>query len=415
MANINLHIKKTAFLPVYYPYVEDYSNRYEVYWGGRGSGKTKFILQKLMIKGLKEKRLILLMRKETNKLRDSLWKELLTLINDFKLTRFFVINKTEFRVTCLLNGTEFKCLGLDEPEKIKGFAEMSDVFMDEITAFSEEDIELIDGTLRSINYELPLQIYFAFNPISKANFVYKYFGFEDGIVPEDTFILHTTYLDNPYLDESYLARMENMKQRNYNRWKIEALGEFVSLDKLIFNNWRKEEFQIQNITGETCIGLDFGFVNDISALVASIVDEENKRIYVFREWGETNKTNEELAKVITSLGFSKSHIIADAAEPKSIEEIRRNGIQRIRACVKGPDSILHGIQRLQQYELIIHPSCEGIITELENYSWQKDKKTNEYINKPIDTFNHYIDALRYSLQCIDKKKLKSMSKTSFGL
>ena len=236
MANINLHIKKTAFLPVYYPYVEDYSNRYEVYWGGRGSGKTKFILQKLMIKGLKEKRLILLMRKETNKLRDSLWKELLTLIDDFKLTRFFVINKTEFRVTCLLNGTEFKCLGLDEPEKIKGFAEMSDVFMDEITAFSEEDIELIDGTLRSINYELPLQIYFAFNPISKANFVYKYFGFEDGIVPEDTFFLHTTYLDNPYLDESYLARMENMKQRNYNRWKIEALGEFVSLDKLIFNN-----------------------------------------------------------------------------------------------------------------------------------------------------------------------------------
>ena len=158
MANINLHIKKTAFLPVYYPYVEDYSNRYEVYWGGRGSGKTKFILQKLMIKGLKEKRLILLMRKETNKLRDSLWKELLTLIDDFKLTRFFVINKTEFRVTCLLNGTEFKCLGLDEPEKIKGFAEMSDVFMDEITAFSEEDIALIDGTLSSINYELPLQL-----------------------------------------------------------------------------------------------------------------------------------------------------------------------------------------------------------------------------------------------------------------
>lgn len=412
---VNLTIKQTAFLPVYYPYVEDYSHRYEVYWGGRGSGKTKFILQKLMIKGLKEKRLILLMRKETNKLRDTLWKELLTLIDEFKLSRFFTINKTEFRVTCLLNGTEFKCLGLDEPEKIKGFAEMSDVFMDEITAFNEDDIELIDGTLRSINYNLPLQIYFAFNPISKANFVYKYFGFEDGTVPADTFILHTTYLDNPYLEASYLARMENMKARNYNRWKIEALGEFVSLDKLVFSNWKTEDFNIRDLVGETCIGLDFGFVNDISALVASIVDEEQKRIYVFREWGETNKTNEELAKVITSLGFSKSNIIADAAEPKSIEEIRRNGIQRIKPCVKGPDSILHGIQRLQQYEIIIHPSCEGIITELENYSWQKDKKTNEYINKPIDAFNHFIDALRYSLQCIDKKKLKSITKGSLGL
>lgn len=415
MAKINLNIKKSVFLPVYQPYITDYSYRYNVYWGGRGSGKTKFIIQKLLIKGLKEKRLILLMRKETNKLRDSVWKELLTVIEEFGLSRFFEINRTEFRVRCTLNGTEFKCLGLDEPEKIKGFAEMSDAFLDEITAFTEDDVELIDGTLRSVDYKLPLQMYFAFNPISKANFVYKYFGFDTGTIPKDTFILHTTYLDNPFLDESYLARMENMKQRNYNRWKIEALGEFVSLDKLVFTNWRAEEFVTHNVPGELCIGLDFGFVNDISALVASIVDDENKRIYIFQEWGDTNKTNEELAKVISSLGFAKSSIIADAAEPKSIEEIKRKGINRIRACTKGPDSIVHGIQKLQQYEIIVNPKCEGIITEFENYSWQKDKKTNEYINKPIDSFNHFIDALRYSLQCINTKKLKSINKSALGL
>ena len=236
MAKINLNIKKSIFLPIYQPYITDYSHRYNVYSGGRGSGKTKFIMQKLMIKGLTEKRLILLMRKETNKLRDSVWKELLEVINDFKLTSYFTINKTEFRATCNINGTEFKCLGLDEPEKIKGFAAMSDVFMDEITAFNEEDIELIDGTLRSIDYKLPLQMYFAFNPISKTNFVYKYFGFDTETIPPDTFILHSTYLDNPFLDDSYLKRMDNMKLRNYNRWKIEALGEFVSLDKLVFQN-----------------------------------------------------------------------------------------------------------------------------------------------------------------------------------
>lgn len=415
MAKVNINFKKSVFLPIYQPYIKDYSHRYNVYWGGRGSGKTKFIMQKLLIKGLLEKRLILLMRKETNKLRDSVWKELLTVIEDFKLTKYFIINKSEFRVTCILNGTEFKCLGLDEPEKIKGFAEMSDVFMDEITAFSEEDIELIDGTLRSVDYELPLQMYFAFNPISKANFVYKHFGFDTGITPPDTFILHSTYLDNPFLDESYITRMENMKERNYNRWKIEALGEFVSLDKLIYTNWKSEEFETTNIAGELCIGLDFGFVNDISALVASIIDEENKRIYIFQEWGDTNKTNEELAGIITSLGFAKSHIIADAAEPKSIEEIRRKGINRIRASVKGPDSIVHGIQKLQQYEIIVHPKCTGVITELENYSWQKDKKSNEYINKPIDTFNHFLDALRYSLQCLASKKLKSLNKSALGL
>lgn len=413
MAKVNLVIKKDRIiLPIYQPYVEDYSYRYNVYWGGRGSGKTKFIMQKLMIKGLKEKRLILLMRKETNKLRDSVWKELLEIIEDFKLTPFFTINKTEFRATCNINGTEFKCLGLDEPEKIKGFAGMSDVFMDEITAFNEEDIELIDGTLRSTGYELPLQMYFAFNPISKVNFVYTYFGFDTGITPPDTFILHSTYLDNPHLDESYLKRMENMKERNYNRWKIEALGEFVTLDKLVFQNWKSEEFNHAEIKGDLIVGLDFGFINDISALVASILDEANKRIYIFREWGDTGKTNQELAKIIESLGFSKSIIIADSAEKKSIEEIRRAGVNKIRASVKGPDSIMHGIQQLQNYEIIVHPSCTGIITELENYSWQKDKKTNEYINKPIDAFNHFIDALRYSLQC-GKTRLKTLNKDLF--
>lgn len=413
MAKVNLVIKKDKIiLPIYQPYVEDYSFRYNVYWGGRGSGKTKFIMQKLMIKGLKEKRLILLMRKETNKLRDSVWKELLEIIDDFKLTPYFTINKTEFRATCNINGTEFKCLGLDEPEKIKGFTGMSDVFMDEITAFNEEDIELIDGTLRSVDYELPLQMYFAFNPISKMNFVYKYFGFDTGIAPEDTFILHSTYLDNPHLDESYLKRMDNMKERNYNRWKIEALGEFVTLDKLVFQNWKSEEFNHAEIKGELIVGLDFGFINDISALVASILDEANKRIYIFKEWGDTGKTNQELAKIIESLGFAKSIIIADSAEKKSIEEIKRAGVNRIRPSVKGPDSIMHGIQQLQNYEIIVHPSCTGIITEFENYSWQKDKQTNEYINKPIDAFNHFIDALRYSLQCC-KARLKTLNKDLF--
>lgn len=409
---VNLTITKKKFLPVYYPYLWDYSHRYNVYWGGRGSGKTKFIFQKLLLKGLKEKRMILLMRKETNKLRDSVWKELIEVIDDFKLTPYFTFNKSEFRATCKINGTEFKCLGLDEPEKIKGFTDISDVFMDEITAFTADDIELIDGTLRSMKYDLPLQMYFAFNPISKTNFVYKFFGFDKGITPPNTFILHSTYLDNIYLDSSFFDRMEALKQRNYNRWKVEALGEFVTLDKLVFTNWKIEEFNHAEIDGQLCVGLDFGFVNDISALVASLVDEKNKRIYIFKEYGATGKTNKDLIQIITSLGFSKSIIMADAAEPKSIAEIKSGGVQKIRPCSKGKDSILHGIQQLQNYEIIVHPSCAGIITEFENYSWQKDKQSGEYTNKPIDDFNHYIDALRYSLQCI-KTKLKSFDKNLF--
>lgn len=408
MPTINLNISKQIFCPIYLPYLYDYSKRYNVYYGGRASGKTKFIMQKLLIKGLRERRMILLMRKQTTQLRDSVWKEMLQTISDFHLLDYFSINKTEFRITCNINGTEFKCLGLDEPEKIKGFADISDVFMDEVTGFNKEDVELIDGTLRSPKFKLPLQMYFSFNPISKANFVYTYFGFDSGIVPPNTFILKSTYLDNPFLGANVAERYEALKQRDYQRWQIEALGDFVSLDRLVFQNVKVEEFNHADIKGQLICGLDYGFVNDISAFVASLLDEDNKKLYVFKIWGDTNKTNQELANIIKAMGFGKSVIIADCAEQKSIEEMRREGIIKIKPSVKGADSIIHGIQKLQQYEIIVHPDCEGIITEFQNYAWQKDKQSGEYINKPIDAFNHYIDALRYSLQSAGTGKLVSL-------
>ena len=411
---IKINIGPNLVLPVYRPYLEDYTHRYNVYYGGRGSGKTRFCFDKLVLKGLKEKRTILLMRKTTANCKYSVWKELKDAVERFKLTKYFTFYESDYSAVCHLTGTVFRCQGLDNAEKIKGFSEISDVLLEEATEFTPEDFDLIDGTVRSVKYKLPLQMYFLFNPVSKANHVFKRFGFDTGIVPNNTFILKTTYLDNPHLSQDYIQRMENMKLTNPTRWKIEALGDFVSLDKLIFQNYTVEEFNHAEIQGELQIGMDFGFINDVSTIVASILDEENGRIYVFKEWGATGKTNDELAKIISSLGFSKSTIIADAAEQKSIEEIRRLGITRIKPCVKGPDSIIHGIQKLQNYQIIVHPQCSELITEFENYSWQKDKTTGEYINKPIDAFNHYCDALRYSLQCVDNsRKLKTLSKNLF--
>ena len=354
------------------------------------------------------------MRKTTASCKFSVWKELKESIERLKMSKYFTFYESDYSAVCALNGTVFKCSGLDIAEKIKGFSEVSDVLMDEATEFSLEDFELIDGTVRSVIYKLPLQIYLCFNPVSKTNYVFKRFGFDTGIVPENTFILKTTYLDNQHLSPDYLERMEQMKKINPTRWKIEALGDFVSLDRLVFQNYKVEEFNHAEIKGDLLVGMDFGFINDISAIVASILDEDNKRIYIFKEWGDIGKTNDELAAIITSLGFSKSVIVADAAEQKSIEELKRKGITRIKPCLKGPDSVLHGIQRLQQYEIIVHPSCEGIITEFENYAWQKDKATGEYINKPVDFFNHYCDSLRYSTQCVDNsRKLKTLNKDLF--
>jgi phage terminase large subunit len=172
---------------------------------------------------------------------------------------------------------------------------------------------------------------------------------------------------------------------------------------LVYTNWRAEIFDYTRIKGDLLVGLDFGFINDTSALVASILNEEAKTIHIFKAWGDTGKTNEELAEVIKAMGFSKSIIIADSAEPKSSVEIKRQGISRIRESKKGKDSIIHGIQKLQNYTIIVHSDLVEVITEFENYSWKKDKATGLYVNVPVDMFNHYLDALRYSLQCVGNK------------
>ncbi len=133
------------------------------------------------------------------------------------------------------------------------------------------------------------------------------------------------------------------------------------------------------------------------------VDEKNKRIYVLEEYVKKGLLNDEISTVIKDLGYAKEVITADSAEKKSIAEIKKNGITRIRAAKKGPDSIRQGLSFLLQYELIVDDRCVKLIEELENYTWAKDKKTGEYTNEPIDSYNHVIDALRYAVEHRSKK------------
>lgn len=410
---IVLNISRRHFNDVYFPYVSDYSKRYEVYYGGAGSGKSVFIAQKLLIKACKSKRKVLIIRKFGTTLKDSVFQLIIDMLSKWKIYSNCKVNLSTYTIT-LPNGSVFLFKGMDDSEKIKSITDITDIWCEEATELQEDEYSQLDLRLRALAGDLQLIV--SFNPVSKANWVFKRW-FDEGVEPhDDTLILHTTYKDNKFLPDSYIKAIEEQVTTNPTYYRIYALGEFASLDKLVFQNYKIEEFDHSKIVGELAIGLDFGFVNDTSALVASIIDEKNMRLYVFREWGATNKTNDEIAAIISSLGFSKSTIIADAAEQKSIEEIKRKGILKIKPCVKGPDSIIHGIQRLQQYEIIIHPSCHELLVEFDNYSWQKDKKSGEYINKPIDAFNHYIDALRYSLQCVEaKKKMKTFNKKALGL
>lgn len=417
-------------LPVYRPYFKDYSSRINVFYGGAGSGKSKFVVQKMFYKLLNDKRKCLVVRKVGSTIRESIFAEFKTLISDLGLYNECNINKTDMTID-LPNGSTFIFKGLDDSEKIKSIQGIDDIVIEEATELIEGDFTQLNLRLRSKKDNQ--QIHIMFNPVSKVNWVYKLF-FKNKY--KGALIVKTTYKDNKYLPKSYIESIENLKETNFPMWEIYANGKFASLDKRIFTNWEVLHFDVEDVKIKECepiaqklglnvtnlmnpygnpilkkhltrksyFGLDFGYTNDPSAFVAFLVDENKRTIWIYDEFYRTGMLNKDIYDLISYKGYSKERIIADSAEPKSIEELRRLGLRRIKPARKGKDSIIHGIQYLQGFKIYIHPKCVNTIMEFENYTWQKDKKTGEYINRPIDDYCHLIDALRYGAEGIRLKK-----------
>lgn len=159
------------------------------------------------------------------------------------------------------------------------------------------------------------------------------------------------------------------------------------------------------------VGLDWGFSFDETAIIQMLVDTETMEIFVVNEYYQKGVINSEIAEQLKNMGLAKSLIMADSAEPKSIEELKRFGIRRIEPCMKGPGSIKAGINKIKEYNIIVDNSCKNTINELQNYSYKKNRSTGEYIDEPEDSFNHLMDSMRYAIQCVDKNpRLKTISK-----
>ena len=380
--------------------------------GGAGSGKSVFCAQKLLIKALGSRRKVLVVRKVDRTIKDSVFELITSLLKKWGLWNHCKVNYSTFTIE-LPNGSLFLFKGLMDSERIKSIADITDIWVEEATELEQEDYTQLDLRLRAMAPNL--QYLISFNPISRAHWIYKKWFSEKAVYDkENTMILQTTYKHNRFLPQSYIKALEDKIHSDPVYYRIYALGEFASLDKLIYTNWETGIYDHTQIPGQLICGLDFGFSNDPTAFVAAILNEEEKLIYVFKEWGATNKTNDKIADAIIAMGFSKSIIIADSAEKKSIAELKEYGLQRIRESDKGKGSVLHGIQKLQQYKIIVHPECHALITELENYSWKK--VNGEYVNEPVDNgFDHYLDSLRYSLQCVKNNKVKTMNKMALGL
>ena len=171
----------------------------------------------------------------------------------------------------------------------------------------------------------------------------------------------------------------------------------------VYEHWEEKTFDYREIVKtpgiKSVFGLDFGYVADPTALFCGLIDLENHVLWVFDEMYGYGMTNEDIAKEIRKMGFAKEQNQSGCShEPKSIDRLRELGISHIRKARKGKDSIIYGISNLQNFKIFVHPKCTNFITEISNYTWDKDKKTGERINKPIDDFNHLMDAMRYATE-----------------
>lgn len=417
MAKVNLQIDKAFFNEVYIPYLNR-EERFQAFMGGAGSGKSKFLSQKLTLDLLKNKITLLVVMKEYSGMEQKVFKEFLTTFDDMKIRDHMKIRKAPLNIT-FPNGSEIIFLGADDESKLLSISGITYCWVEEADNISYEFWTQLQLRLRGKG-KIKKKFFLSWNPTSATSWLKR--EFEDNPLP-DSFMLRTTYLDNRFLDDEYIAQFDEMKIRNPHKYRIYALGEWGILGKLVYENWEEREFTTSDLMKEnpnlvSAFGMDFGYVADPSTMVASLVDLENRKLYIFDEMYEKGLLNNEIAEKIHDMGYSKELIIADSAEQKSIEEIKQYDIPRIKPARKGSGSIMQGIQFIQQFDIIVHPKCKHTIDELKHYSFKKDKQSGMYLNVPIDSSNHILDALRYSLESHNKKKgkaLKLLPSSMFGL
>ncbi|MFH6626368.1 PBSX family phage terminase large subunit [Streptococcus suis] len=389
-----------------YDKLYDYSTFTEVHYGGASSGKSHGVIQKVVFKACqdwKHPRKILFLRKVGATVYDSIFEDVKQCLDAWDLLDKCKVNNSAYRIE-LPNGAQFIFKGLDNPEKIKSIKGISDAVMEEASEFTLDDYTQLTLRLRDKKHKMK-QIFLMFNPVSKVNWVYNAFFVKK---PKNTVVYQTTYKDNRFLDQITRENIEELANRNEAYYKIYALGQFATLDKLVFPKYEKRLLNKDKLTHlPSYFGLDYGFINDPSAFLHVKIDDKARKLYIVEEYVRKNLTNDKISEAIKGLGYAKEEIRADSAEKKSNQELRNSGIPRIIDAKKGPGSVMQGIQYILQFDIVVDERCVKTIEELENYTWKKDKATNEYINEPVDSYNHCLDAVRYAIQDRIYKQKKS--------
>lgn len=383
-----------------------YKGRYRILKGGRGSKKSCTAALWFIYHLMKyPKANLLVIRRYFNGHKDSTYAQLKWAMYRLGVGHLWQCSKSPLEMTYKPTGQKILFRGMDDPMSItsitveRGY--LCWVWVEEAFQIErEDDFNKLDMSIRG---EMPegyfKQLTLTFNPWSEKHWLKKRFF---DTTTDNVLAMTTTYRCNEFLGDDDRAIFADMKERFPRRYSIEGLGNWGIAEGLVYENWEKEEFDYREILKarpqcKALFGLDFGYTNDPVGFVALLLDEQNKEIFIFDEHYQKGMINPDIAEMLKSKGYAKERIVADSAEPKSIAELRKLGIPRVTAAFKGPDSVRHGIQRVQGYRMYVHPRCCNTMMELSNYVW--DTKTDGTAdNKPIDDYNHIMDALRYATE-----------------
>ncbi|MDE6181612.1 MAG: PBSX family phage terminase large subunit, partial [Eubacteriales bacterium] len=392
----------------YYKYWH-FKGRYRVCKGSRASKKSKTTSLNFIYRIMKYKDAnLLVVRKTFRAMKDSCFSELKWAIERLGVLEYWNCQTSPLEMTYLPTGQKIYFRGLDDPLKITSITVSKGVLCwlwieeaYEIT--NENDFDILQESIRGeVPKGLFKQITLTFNPWNERHWIKKrFFDCEEN---QDILAITTNYKCNEWLDKSDKKMFEDMEKINPRRYQVAGLGNWGISEGLVYENFIEKEFDYIEIAKRENIkavfGLDFGYTNDPTALFCGLIDLDFREIYVFDELYKKALTNFEIYDEIMKMGYSKEIIKADSAEPKSICELRELGLSRIRATRKGKNSINNGIQFIQGFKIIIHPRCSNFLNEITNYTWDKDKY-GKLINKPIDQFNHLLDAMRYAIEGIN--------------
>lgn len=380
---------------------------YRVVKGSRGSKKSKTTALNFIYRIMKYPWAnLLVIRRYSNTNKQSTYTDLKWATNRLKVSHLFKFNESLPEITYIPTGQKILFRGLDDPLKITSISVdvgiLSWVWVEEAYQIeSEDDFRTLVESIRGSHDDPDFfkQITLTFNPWSERHWLKRVF-FDPETREKDVFTLTTTFRINEWLDDTDRARFEDLYRTNPRRARIVCDGEWGVAEGLVFENFRVKEFdpieKIKQIQ-EVAHGMDYGFTNDPTTLVSSVVDLNNKEIWIYDEHYELAMTTQDIFDMLRRKELIKASITGDSAEPRLIKELQTKGVRRLHGSVKGRDSVMHGISFLQGFRIYIHPRCENTIEEFNTYTFKQDKE-GKWLNEPIDENNHIIDALRYSME-----------------